>query len=74
MNDAVLVSPPYAVENCRAPKDSKQAEGQIKRVLEGYYQKRKAGNSNTNTAANSGVSTPVGGPRTVVPALPRKGG
>jgi hypothetical protein len=74
----VLVQPPYAVENCRAPKDQKQAEGQIKRVLEGYYTKRKGGNgsvnANTGSTANSGTNTPVAGTRTVVPALPRKGG
>ncbi|KAF2670869.1 hypothetical protein BT63DRAFT_423150 [Microthyrium microscopicum] len=72
VNDAVVVNPPYAVEDCRAPKDKQAAESQIKRVLEGFYAKKKGGHVGSN--ANSGANTPVPGGNRPVPALPRKGG
>jgi hypothetical protein len=56
----VRVDAPYTVDDARAAKDNKQAEIQIKKVLEGYYSKKKA-----QQPTNS---------RPVVPALPRKGG
>jgi hypothetical protein len=62
VNDSVRVDFPYNVENCRAAKDNQSAESQIRKVLEGYYSKKKKPNSGT---------------RPVVPATPfvlRKGG
>jgi hypothetical protein len=44
VDESVLVEPPYKTENCKAPKDKPAAAlPQIKKVLEGYYQKKKAG-------------------------------
>jgi protein LSM12 len=62
VNDSVRVDSPYNIENCRAGKDNQPAEAQIRKVLEGYYSKKKQPNSGT---------------RPVVPATPfvlRKGG
>jgi hypothetical protein len=90
VNDNVRIDPPYALENCRASKENKLAETQIRKVLEGYYTKKAgvAGSSAVPSAVNSGTSTPsgtrpgqTGGPASggnarpaVVPAVPRKGG
>jgi len=70
VSDSVLVKPPYGISDCRAPKDKQFAEAQIKRVLEGFYSRKKGGNV---SIADSGTSTPANRPA-VVPALPRKGG
>jgi len=64
VNNNVRIDPPYGVDDCKAPKDSKQAEAQIRKMLEGYYAKKRDG----------GRETPSGGVKPVVPALPRKGG
>jgi len=63
VNNNVRIDPPYGVDDCRAPKDSKQAELQIRKMLEGYYAKKRDG----------GRQTPSG-VKPVVPAVPRKGG
>jgi len=69
VSDSVLIDSPYGVDNVKAPADKKVALAQIKRVVDGYWQKKATG--------KSGTSTPVGnGPpaRVPVPAVPRKGG
>ncbi|QDS71666.1 hypothetical protein FKW77_007795 [Venturia effusa] len=40
INDAVVLEPPYKVENCKAPKEKSAALQQIKKVVEGYWNKR----------------------------------
>jgi hypothetical protein len=71
VSDSVLVESPYSADNLKAPNDKQRALQQIKRVVDGYWQKKKSG---------SGASTPVNnGPpaRAPVPAVPlsqRKGG
>jgi len=63
VNNSVRIDPPYRLEDCKAPKDKKQAETHIRKVLSGYYDK-----SGRETPVNAGKASPV------VPALPRKGG
>jgi protein LSM12 len=65
VDDAVRIDPPYKTENCKAPKEKQVALTQMKKVLEGYYQKKK-------TAA----SAPTGRENRPQPATPilRKGG
>jgi len=72
VNSSVRVDPPYAVENCKAPRDKQQAEVQIRKVLEGYYNKKRQG----GYAGGGGGGGGGGGSasRPVVPAIPRKGG
>ena len=38
----MLIEVPYKAENVKGPKDKQNALVQIKKVLEGYYQKKKA--------------------------------
>jgi hypothetical protein len=66
VNDSVRVDSPYSVDDARAAKDNKPAEIQIKKVLEGYYNKKKL--------QQPAASQPAATPRPVIPALPRKGG
>jgi len=61
VNNGVRIDPPYRIEDCKAPKDKKQAETHIRKLLTGYYER-------------NGRETPVNAPKGVVPALPRKGG
>jgi hypothetical protein len=42
VNNSVRVDPPYRIEDCKASKDKKPAEAQIKRVLSGYYERNQA--------------------------------
>lgn len=43
VSDAVIISPPYRLEDCKAPKEKQQALNQVKKVLEGT--RRKIANS-----------------------------
>lgn len=64
VNDSVLLEAPYKQENIKAPKDNQAAVPQIKKVLEGFYQKKRA-------------ATPLqtqGKPPPAIPVQPRKGG
>jgi len=64
VNDSVLIEVPYKAENVKGPKDKQNAVVQIKKVLEGYYQKKKITPS----------QQPVVRPAPVVPMGQRKGG
>jgi len=64
VNEGVRVDPPYRVQDVKAPKDKKQAETHIKKVLSGYYERN--GGGGANAAATKNVP--------VTPALPKKGG
>jgi hypothetical protein len=62
VNDSVLIQPPYTLESIKAPADKAQSEAHVRKVVEHYYQRKKA---------------PSGGaPRASVamPIAPRKGG
>jgi protein LSM12 len=54
----VLIQQPYTVENLSAPKDKQQSLPYIRKVLEGYWQKKRPVN-------RAPVATPI---------APRKGG
>jgi len=64
VNDSVLIEVPYKAENVKGPKDKPSAAVQIKKVLEGYYQKKKTTPS----------QQPVARPAPAVPMGQRKGG
>lgn len=55
VNDAVIISPPYGVEDCKAPKEKATSLAMIKRVLEGERRKL--------AARAAGTGTPPVGPR-----------
>lgn len=59
MNDNVIVKPPYAVENCAANKGDQSSLQHVRKILEGYYAKRKP------ALQRPAVATPM---------APRKGG
>jgi hypothetical protein len=62
VNDAVLIQPPYMLDNIKAPADKAQSEAQVRKVVEHYYQRKKGGNGG---AARAPVAMPI---------APRKGG
>ena len=57
VNDAVIIEPPYTVENIKGKEQSVQ---QVRKIVENYYQRKKAGGG-----ARAPVATPI---------APRKGG
>jgi len=68
VNDAVVISSPYRVEDCAAPKDQNQSLIQVKKVLGDFWSRRKSG---------QGEKGPQGGNtnnRVATPIAPRKGG
>jgi len=74
VNNNVRIDLPYGVDNCRASKDNKQAETQIRNMLQGYYTKKNQGDTGSGTGSGRQTPSGAGGVRPVVPALPRKGG
>jgi hypothetical protein len=67
VNDAVMISPPYGLDNCAAPKDKQTSLTRVHKILEGFYARRKQqqGGAPANSAGRPVVATPLG---------PRKGG
>lgn len=63
VNDNVIIQPPYGVENLKANKADQNSLQHVRKVLEGYYSKKKA--SQGGAAQRPGVATPI---------PPRKGG
>ncbi|GAB7352241.1 hypothetical protein MBLNU459_g2712t1 [Dothideomycetes sp. NU459] len=63
VNDAVIISPPYNVEDCKAPKDKATSLVMIKRVLEGERRKLATRAAGTGTGSGTGTGTPPVGPR-----------
>ncbi|KAJ4347256.1 uncharacterized protein N0V89_011196 [Didymosphaeria variabile] len=59
VNDAVLINPPYTVDNLAAPAGKERSVDQVRKILENYYQRKK------NAGARAPVATPI---------APRKGG
>ncbi|KAF1916335.1 anticodon-binding domain-containing protein [Ampelomyces quisqualis] len=62
VNDAVLIQPPYTLDSIKAPADKVQSEAHVRKVVEHYYQRKKAGSGG---AARAPVAMPI---------APRKGG
>ncbi|KAF2198307.1 hypothetical protein GQ43DRAFT_443473 [Delitschia confertaspora ATCC 74209] len=60
INDSVLLQKPYSLEDLKAPKDKQQSLAQVRKVLENFYQRKKAQGNN-----RAPVATPI---------APRKGG
>ena len=60
VHDAVIISPPYGVEDCKCPKDKQEVLNRVRKVLEGERKKLREKEERDRKAA-----TPVG---------PRKGG
>ena len=60
VHEAVIISPPYRPEDCRAPNEKQEVMGRVKKVLEGERKKLKEREERERKTA-----TPVG---------PRKGG
>jgi protein LSM12 len=61
VSDSVLIQAPYTVDSIRAPADKAQAENHVRKVVEHYYQRKKA----VTSGARNSVATPI---------APRKGG
>lgn len=58
VNDAVIIDPPYTVDNLSAPAGKEQSVASVRRILENYQRKK-------GTGARAPVATPI---------APRKGG
>jgi hypothetical protein len=69
ISDAVILEPPYRPENCKAPKEKQAALEQIKKVVEGYWNKKGGNKPQTKGPQNSGNRTNV-----VLPIPGKKGG
>jgi hypothetical protein len=72
VNESVIVDPPYTPSHCKAPVDKAAALPQVKKVVEGFWAKRKAQGQTTKAGAN----VQAAGNGRATPALPvvRKGG
>ena len=68
VNDSVLIEAPYKQENVKGPKDKQPAVVQIKKVLDGYYQKKRG------TPPPQQQQPLQGKPAPAVPVPQRKGG
>jgi len=62
----VLIEAPYRSDNVRGPKDKQPAVVQIKKVLDGYYQKKRG--------TPPPPQQPLAKPAPAVPVPQRKGG
>ena len=59
VNDAVLIEPPYTVDNLKAPPGKEQSLASVRRIMDNYHQRKKT------AATRAPVATPI---------APRKGG
>ena len=59
VNDAVIIKPPYSVDDLKAPSGKEQSVASVRRILDMHYQRKK------NAGARAPVATPI---------APRKGG
>ncbi|KAF2426205.1 hypothetical protein EJ08DRAFT_700117 [Tothia fuscella] len=75
VNESVIVEPPYGVANCKAPAAKEVALTQVKKVVEGFWAKRKGG-AGAGAGAGAGNKAAGNGRVTPSPAVPnmRKGG
>ena len=60
VHEAVIIAPPYRVNDCKGPKDKQETLGRVRKVLEGERRKLKEKEERDRTAA--------------IPTGPRKGG
>jgi len=73
VNDAVIISKPYTLDDCRAPSDKQQSIPHIKKVLENFFAKKRTGagpqpgQQTQGQGQNARVSV-------ATPIAPRKGG
>jgi len=63
VNDAVRIDAPYGVGDCKAPQDKTKSLEQVRKVLEGYYSRKKG--AQKGGSGMLAVATPV---------PPKKGG
>lgn len=61
VNDAVIISKPYTLEDCRAPVDNQKSLPQVRKILENFFARKKN---------PQGTNRPV----VATPIAPRKGG
>ena len=54
INDAVIISKPYTVENCAAPKDQQNALSRVKKVLE-HERKKIADRTGKSSTVSAGL-------------------
>ncbi|KAF2835174.1 hypothetical protein M501DRAFT_1020167 [Patellaria atrata CBS 101060] len=71
VNDAVIISQPYTLDACAAPKDKQNSLVQVKKMLEDYYSRRKGPAMN---AQHGGKVPQQQNSRVATPIAPRKGG
>lgn len=71
VSDSVLIDPPYRADNVRGPKDRLPAVVQIKKVLDGYYQKKRG---TPPPLPQQMPQMPLAKPAPAVPVPQRKGG
>ncbi|KAF2760022.1 hypothetical protein EJ05DRAFT_319239 [Pseudovirgaria hyperparasitica] len=57
VNDAVMIKPPYRVEDCQAPKDKDRSLAQVKKILEGFLARK--GRSATTNNVRPAVATAI---------------
>lgn len=58
VHDAVIIAPPYRLEDCKGAKDKQETLNRVRKVLEGERRKLKEKDDRERKAVNS-----AGGPR-----------
>ncbi|KAF2807765.1 uncharacterized protein BDZ99DRAFT_464678 [Mytilinidion resinicola] len=73
VNDAVRISKPYSLEDCKAPQEKQQSIPHVKKVLENFFAKKRSGAGPQQGQQPQGQAQ---NPRVSVatPIAPRKGG
>jgi hypothetical protein len=73
VNDAVIISKPYGLDNCKAPASKQQSIPHVKKVLENFFAKKRTG---TGLQQGQQAQGQAQNPRVSVamPIAPRKGG
>jgi len=79
VNDAVIISPPYLIENCQVEKDKQSSLIHVKKILEGYFARKQSQMSAQSLPSSNGPAAPS--PQPAVPkvavatgSISRKGG
>jgi protein LSM12 len=67
VHEAVIITPPYRVEDCKGPKDKQEVLVRVKKVLEGERRKLKQKEDTERNSSKSGGAPKGGweGPRRV---------
>jgi hypothetical protein len=61
VNDAVLIQPPYTLENIKAPADKAQSEAHVRKVVEHFYRSKKGGSGGAARAPVAMIAPRKGG-------------